>query len=51
MCAPLFAPAAARQALDLPESWQPQALILLGYPEKIPPQRPRRPVDEVAVYF
>jgi F420 biosynthesis protein FbiB-like protein len=36
MCAPLFAPQVARQALDLPESWQPQALILLGYPDKIP---------------
>ena len=34
MCAPLFAQAAASQALDLPGSWQPQALILLGYPAK-----------------
>jgi coenzyme F420-0:L-glutamate ligase / coenzyme F420-1:gamma-L-glutamate ligase len=51
MCAPLFAPAAASQALGLPENWQPQALILLGYPDKIPTQRPRRPVDEVALFF
>jgi len=51
MCAPLFAQAAARQALSLPETWQPQALILLGYPDKIPTQRPRRPFNEVALYF
>jgi F420 biosynthesis protein FbiB-like protein len=51
MCAPLFAQAAARQALDLSENWQPQALILLGYPDKIPPQRPRRSLEEVALFF
>jgi coenzyme F420-0:L-glutamate ligase/coenzyme F420-1:gamma-L-glutamate ligase len=31
MCAPLFAPDAARQALDLPGDWEPQALVTLGY--------------------
>jgi coenzyme F420-0:L-glutamate ligase / coenzyme F420-1:gamma-L-glutamate ligase len=51
MCAPLFAPAAARQALDLPESWQPQALILLGYPAKIPPRRQRHPIEDVTIFF
>jgi F420 biosynthesis protein FbiB-like protein len=32
MCAPLFAPEAARAALDLPDDWEPQALVTLGYP-------------------
>ena len=32
MCAPLFAPEAARVALDLPGDWEPQALVTLGYP-------------------
>lgn len=32
MCAPLFVPELVRSVLDLPESWQPQALITLGYP-------------------
>jgi len=32
MCAPLFAPSEARVALDLPDDWEPQALITLGYP-------------------
>jgi F420 biosynthesis protein FbiB-like protein len=51
MCAPLFAPQAASQALGLPGNWQPQALILLGYPAKIPDPRPRRPLEEVALFF
>lgn len=32
MCAPLFVPELIQQELGLPESWQPQALITLGYP-------------------
>jgi coenzyme F420-0:L-glutamate ligase/coenzyme F420-1:gamma-L-glutamate ligase len=50
VCAPLFTPAVVRRALHLPDEWQPQALILLGYPESIPKPRPRRPLDEVAIF-
>ena len=32
MCAPLFVPELVRELLDLPTSWQPQALMTLGYP-------------------
>lgn len=31
MCAPLFCPDVVRDVLRLPEDWQPQALITLGY--------------------
>lgn len=51
MCAPLFAQQVAAQALNLPPDWQPQALILLGYPAKIPAPRPRRPLEEVTLFF
>ncbi len=50
MCAPLFAGAAARRALNLPETWQPQALLLLGWPAGESAMRARRPVSELAVY-
>lgn len=50
-CAPLFAQDAARQALDLPDEWQPQALLLLGHPAEIPPPRPRRPIDEITRFY
>ncbi|MDX1614046.1 MAG: nitroreductase family protein [Candidatus Promineifilaceae bacterium] len=32
MCAPLFCPDVVRQTLDLPQDWEPQGLITLGYP-------------------
>ncbi len=32
MCAPLFVPDLVRDALALPPTWRPQALITLGYP-------------------
>ena len=51
MCAPLFAPEAARRALDLPESWLPQGLILLGFPARIPPAQERCTVDDVARFY
>jgi F420 biosynthesis protein FbiB-like protein len=47
MCAPLFAQPAARQALQLPESWRPQGLVLLGYPTSVPQARARRALDEI----
>jgi coenzyme F420-0:L-glutamate ligase / coenzyme F420-1:gamma-L-glutamate ligase len=44
MCAPLFCPDDVRAALELPISWQPQALITLGYPAE-ECQRDRRPLE------
>ncbi len=32
MCAPLFCPDVVQAALDLPNDWQPQALITVGHP-------------------
>ena len=49
ICAPLFVPGEVAAALDLPESWQAQGLLLLGHPAKEVEQRPRQPVDEVLV--
>jgi F420 biosynthesis protein FbiB-like protein len=51
MCAPLFAPQAVRKTLQLPAGWEPQGLILLGYPAKSPEARLRRPVSEVARFY
>jgi coenzyme F420-0:L-glutamate ligase/coenzyme F420-1:gamma-L-glutamate ligase len=51
ICAPLFAQRAICTALDLPVEWEPQGLLLLGYPDKIPSQRPRRPIEEIARYI
>ncbi len=45
VAAPIFCPDAARVALGLDESWVPQALILVGYPDPGYRARPRLPVD------
>lgn len=43
LCAPLFCPEAVRQCLSLPEDWESQALVTLGYPAAVRP-RGREPL-------
>jgi coenzyme F420-0:L-glutamate ligase / coenzyme F420-1:gamma-L-glutamate ligase len=47
MCAPLFCPGVVRDALDLPSSHIPHALIPLGYAAADPRRRERRPLSEL----
>ncbi len=51
MCAPLFAQDIVVSALSLPSSWEPQGLVLLGWPAGPGRARERRPLDEVAIYL
>lgn len=48
MAAPMYCPDEVRKALDLPLSYQPQALVLLGYAESPGRVRDRRTLEEVA---
>ena len=43
--APLFCPETVRRALDLPDDWEPQALVAVGYPSAGHVPRPRPPFD------
>lgn len=45
MCAPLFCPDVVRAALELPDDWQPQGLITLGYPAQTR-ERTRHPLTK-----
>ena len=50
ICAPLFAPEVVRQVLELPEDWDPQGLVVLGWPAESPPERERMPLEQVTLY-
>ena len=50
LCAPLFAPAAVRRALRLPDDWQPQGIITVGYPAETRRQT-RHPLTTCALFF
>lgn len=47
MCAPLFCPDTVRSSLHLQTTWEPQALITLGYPAGQPKPFKRRPIEDV----
>lgn len=51
ICAPLFCPDAAAAALELPADWEPQALVLVGYPDPASPvtRRERAPTRRVTL--
>jgi coenzyme F420-0:L-glutamate ligase/coenzyme F420-1:gamma-L-glutamate ligase len=51
VCAPLFAPDSVRRSLELPGEWEPQGVILMGYPAKIPDPRERRSVAQVSRFL
>jgi F420 biosynthesis protein FbiB-like protein len=51
VCAPLFAPVVVRYTLDLPIGWEPQGLVLLGYPARLPERRPRGSVADITRYY
>ncbi len=49
MCAPLFAPDEVRTALGLPNDWEPQAIITLGWPNESRTSF-RKPLEEVVLW-
>jgi F420 biosynthesis protein FbiB-like protein len=52
ICWPLYAQEATRIALELTETWEPQAMFFLGYPAEIhEPQKNRMPMKEMVKTF
>ncbi|MBM3126107.1 MAG: nitroreductase family protein [Chloroflexi bacterium] len=46
ICSPLFAQDSVRRVLALPDTWDPQAMFLLGYADESPRQKPVKSVGE-----
>ena len=50
LCAPLFVPDLVRETLSLPESWQPQGVITLGYPAQ-QKEKTRQPINSRIMFL
>ncbi|HUE98187.1 MAG TPA: nitroreductase family protein [Anaerolineales bacterium] len=51
VCSPLFAQETIQKALNLSETWEPQAMFLLGYPNESPELRERKHIDSVSSFL
>lgn len=49
MCAPLFCPDVVRTTLNLPDDWQPQGLLTVGYPDQTR-TKTRKPLEDVVLW-
>jgi coenzyme F420-0:L-glutamate ligase/coenzyme F420-1:gamma-L-glutamate ligase len=50
MCAPLFAPDVVREVLNLPDDWEAQALITIGYPADDGKPKERVDFRKITIY-
>ena len=51
VCNPLFVQETIKNVLALPETWEPQAMFFMGYPDETPEARKRKSLDEITIHF
>ena len=49
VCSPLFVQGTIQNILDLPKTWEPQAMFFLGYPQDIPEVRERKTLNTIVI--
>jgi len=50
-CWPLFARETIQKTLELRDSWEPQGMFFLGYPEIIPEVRDKKRLEDIAIFM
>jgi F420 biosynthesis protein FbiB-like protein len=48
-CGPLFVPETARNALSLPETWEPQAMFFVGHPDETPKTKELKDIESIVI--
>jgi F420 biosynthesis protein FbiB-like protein len=51
VCSPLFVQETIQNILELPKTWEPQAMFFIGYPQDIPEVRERKSIHEITIRF
>ncbi|MBK9927232.1 MAG: nitroreductase family protein [Anaerolineales bacterium] len=51
VCSPLFVPETIQSVLTLPETWEPQAMFFVGYPDGSPKEKTLKDVKTIAVMY
>ena len=49
ICWPLYAQKTAREALELPETWEPQGMFFLGYADGEPREKALKSLDDILI--
>jgi F420 biosynthesis protein FbiB-like protein len=51
VCSPLFVQETMQSILDLPKTWEPQAMFFLGHPADMPNVRDRKILDLISIWL
>jgi nitroreductase len=51
ICWPLYAQEAARSALNLPDTWESQAMFILGYADEQPREKQRKELASISLWI
>jgi len=51
ICWPLYATPEIQTALDLPENWEPQAMLIIGLANEEPKEKELKPLNKISVYL
>lgn len=51
VCSPLFVQETIQVVLELPKTWEPQAMFFVGYPADMPNARDRKILDSISIWL